>query len=60
MSESLDYRALAALARKEAKERADARFPPFDERKAEWYKQEVLRQYIDRISPLTWSEVLLG
>lgn len=60
MSKPLNYRYLAGQARAIAKGRADARFPPFDPRKAEYYKQEILRQYIDLISPISWPEVITG
>jgi hypothetical protein len=58
MSGPLDYEGLLQLARDEALRDADASFPKSDWRRVDYYRQQVVKRYIDRISPIPYERVV--
>lgn len=55
---NFDYRGLAELAREEARAKADNYAPRGDLLWHEHYKAEVAKNYIDRISPIGYWELI--
>ena len=55
---NLDHRAILALAREEALNKTRACFPTMDWRAVDFYRTKVVENYINRISPITYGEVI--